>query len=326
MQSSSIEWTDMTVNFIRARCKITGKIGWFCIICSPGCANCYAWKWNIFRGNGHHFKATSLKDVEIFLDEKVLQKLLKRRKPAKVFPCDMTDIFGPWVKEEWLDKIFATFAMCRNLTFQVLTKRPERMRDYLRQVSDEKDMQRWAQHACDLTQSPCAELIFEDLNWPLPNLWLGVSVEDRKHGLPRIDVLREIPAAVRFLSIEPLLEDLGELNLDGIDWVIVGGESGPKARPMHPNWARSIRDQCIESKTPFLFKQWGRWGISGQCPNGGMGLKIKHSLWLDDRDGTQGHGVSDLRHHANILDVGKKAAGRLLDGREWSEFPEVATR
>ena len=116
------------------------------------------------------------------------------------------------------------------------------------------------------------------------NLWLGVSVEDKKHGLPRIDILRETNVKHRFLSIEPLLEDLGELDLFGIDWVIVGGESGANARPMNPEWARSIRDQCLAQKVPFLFKQWGAWGADG----------IKRS---------------------------KSANGRLLDGRMWDEYP-----
>ena len=131
---------------------------------------------------------------------------------------------------------------------------------------------------------------------------MGVSVEDRAR-LARVDDLRATPAALRFLSLEPLLEDLGQIDLRGIDWVIVGGESGPRARPMHPDWARSLRDQCAAAGVPFFFKQWGEWQPCDWPPAHAECAKERWSTARGSR-------------------VGKKAAGRLLDGREWNEYPQ----
>jgi protein gp37 len=166
--------------------------------------------------------------------------------------------------------------------------------------------------------------VAESLRWPLPNVWLGVSVESPKY-LSRIDVLREVPAAVRMVSFEPLLSDLGEVNLDGIGWVIVGGESGPKARPMHPRWARSLRDQCEAARVPFFFKQWGEWGLGGGHPSGTPGRFV---LVSDTQSCEVSCEVDQYPRHFNSFGsavmerLGKHAAGRLLDGVEWSEYPE----
>jgi protein gp37 len=143
----------------------------------------------------------------------------------------MSDLFQEGVPADFVQRVFETMTRADWHTFQVLTKRDERMRDIVSALP-----KKLVSHA---------------------HVWLGVSVEDRKHGVPRIDVLRDVPAGVRFLSIEPLLEDVGRIDLRGIDWVIVGGESGPGARPMKPEWVVSIRDQCREQKVPFFFKQWG---------------------------------------------------------------------
>ena len=137
---------------------------------------------------------------------------------------------------------------------------------------------------------------------PLPNVWIGTSIEDRK-ALDRIDHLRQTPAAVRFLSIEPLLEDLGNINLEGIHQVIVGGESGPGARPMHPDWARWIRDQCIAADVPFFFKQWGEY-----LPFGQIGAECEHII---------------TAHGQAFYQCKKKRSGRLLDGRTWDEYPKA---
>jgi protein gp37 len=153
---------------------------------------------------------------------------------------------------------------------------------------------------------------------PLPNVWLGVSVESKDY-LYRIDYLRQTPAAVRFLSLEPLLEDLGAINLEGIDWVIVGGESGKGARPMHPDWVRSIRDQCIAAGVPFFFKQWGahRPWLKSDLPNAGILVEARKECgyYCDEEVGHVDHGARPM------LRVSKKKAGRLLDGREWNEMP-----
>ena len=157
----------------------------------------------------------------------------KRRKPTIWFVNSMSDLFHPKVPFAFIKQIFETIAETPQHRYQILTKRPERM-----------------------------EAFFANQSVP-SNAWLGTSVEDREYGVPRISVLRRIDSRVRFLSIEPLLEDVGNLNLLGIAWVIVGGESGPNARPMKLEWARSVRDQCLAAHVPFFFKQWGSHGDDG---------------------------------------------------------------
>ena len=190
----------------------------------------------------------------------------------------MSDLFHERAPDAWIDRIVREIALHQQHTFVVLTKRAERALNYLR---------RFVERAGHI----------------LHNLWLGVSVEDRAR-LRRMELLCETRAAVRFVSAEPLLGDLGSLALRGIDWVICGGESGPRARPMHPNWARSIRDQCAAAGVPFFFKQWGEW-----LPRDQLG-DLDCSLHFDGHAWTADH-----------VRAGKKAAGRLLDGREWSQYP-----
>jgi protein gp37 len=156
---------------------------------------------------------------------------LRWKKPRRIFVGNMSDLFHPAVPDAYIEEVARTMRRADWHTFQVLTKRSARLRDLLR-----GDLQSFADE---------------------PHIWWGVSVEDRRHGLPRVDHLREAPASVRFLSVEPLLEDLGELDLGGIHWVIVGGESGPRARPMEREWVVSVRDQCLAAGVPFFFKQWG---------------------------------------------------------------------
>jgi protein gp37 len=164
----------------------------------------------------------------------MLDRPLRWSKPKTIFVNSMSDLFHPSVPDDYIVTVAEIMQLARQHIFQILTKRPERMRDLL-----QGELQFAAQ---------------------LPNVWWGVSVENRKHGLPRIDRLRDTLAVTRFLSIEPLLEDLGDFDLSGIDWVIVGGESGRGARPMQPDWARAIRAACRRSRVPFFFKQWGAYG------------------------------------------------------------------
>jgi protein gp37 len=218
MMKSKIEWTDTTWNPVRGCTKI-----------SPGCQHCYAETFaERFRGvPGHPYG-------QGFDPRTVPEKLnepLRWGKPRRVFVNSMSDLFHAEVSESYIADIAKVMCTADWHTYQVLTKRAARMSEMLQGV-----------------------LGFAAVR---SHIWWGVSVEDRKHGLPRIDDLRAAPAGVRFLSVEPLLEDLGELNLDGINWVIVGGESGPGARPMNPDWVRSVRDQCAASGVPFFFKQWG---------------------------------------------------------------------
>ncbi len=215
---SSIEWTDATWNPVRGCTKI-----------AAGCKHCYAETFaERFRGvKGHPYE----QGFDLRLVPEKLEDPLRWPKPRRVFVNSMSDLFHPGIPDDYVDAVAQVMIAAPWHTFQVLTKRAERMGAML-----------------------AARLRFAASQ---PHIWWGVSVENRRDGLPRIDHLRTAPAAVRFLSVEPLLEDLGELNLDGVGWVIVGGESGPGARPMDEKWVLSIRDQCRRAGVPFFFKQWG---------------------------------------------------------------------
>jgi protein gp37 len=216
--NSHIEWTDATWNPVRGCTKI-----------SPGCKHCYAETFaERFRGvKGHPYE----QGFDLRLVPEKLTEPFAWRSPKLVFVNSMSDLFQAGVGDEYVEAVSQVMATANWHTFQVLTKRSERLRDLL-----------------------SGKLQFAAKQ---ENIWWGVSVEDRKHGLPRVDHLRQAPAKVRFLSIEPLLEDLGEIDLSGITWVIVGGESGPGARPMKREWVVSIRKQCRMQGVPFFFKQWG---------------------------------------------------------------------
>jgi len=215
---STIEWTDATWNPLRGCEKI-----------SPGCKHCYAETFaERWRGvPGHPFE----QGFDLRLVPELLDQPTRWRRPRRIFVNSMSDLFQEGVPDEFVLRVFEVMNAAPQHTYQVLTKRAERMRH--------------------LTLAMPRALVDQ------PQIWLGVSVEDRKYGLPRIDQLRETPAGLRFLSVEPLLEDLGTLDLSGIGWVIVGGESGPGARPMDEAWVRSIREQCRTAGVPFFFKQWG---------------------------------------------------------------------
>jgi protein gp37 len=217
-EHSEIEWTDATWNPVRGCTKIT-----------PGCDHCYAETFaERFRGvRGHPYEQGF--DLRLVHDK--LAEPLRWKTPKMIFVNSMSDLFHKDVPEDYVEAVCRTMERANWHTYQVLTKRSSRLRNML----DTK------------LQFAAA----------LPHIWWGVSVEDRAHGLPRVEHLRQAPAAVRFLSIEPLLEDLGEISLDGIHWVIVGGESGPGARPMQKEWVLSIRDQCKRANVHFFFKQWG---------------------------------------------------------------------
>ena len=216
--NSKIEWTDATWNPVRGCTKI-----------SPGCVHCYAETFaERFRGvAGHPFEQGF--DLR-FVPEKLADPI-HWTKPKKIFVNSMSDLFHEGVPDEYVEKVCRVMLAANRHTYQVLTKRADRMASLL------KGKLREAAKAS--------------------HIWWGVSVENRQHGLRRIEKLRGADCTVAFLSIEPLLENLGELQLRGIHWVIVGGESGPGARPMAREWVRNIRDQCLEAKVPFFFKQWG---------------------------------------------------------------------
>jgi protein gp37 len=193
---------------------------------------------------------------QLSLMENRLEQPLRRRKPTIYFVNSMSDLFHEEIPDGFLDRVFSVIKETPHHTYQILTKRSKRMHSYFsRQVVPD-------------------------------NVWLGVSVEDRQYGIPRIDDLRTVDSTVQFISAEPLLEDLGKINLAGIHWIIVGGESGPKARPMNAEWVENIHHQCKRSGTAFFFKQWGGWGADGKRR-------------------------------------AKKANGRTFNGRTWDEMPSL---
>lgn len=203
-----------------------------CTKISPGCKHCYA---ETMANRLKAMKAPGYEDgFKLTLHPDRLKQPVKRKKPTVYFVNSMSDLFHENVPHDFTEKVFDSIRQSPQHTFQILTKRADIMRDF-----------------------------FVSRDVPA-NAWLGVSVEDREYGKPRIDYLRDINASVRFLSVEPLLEDLGKLDLCDIDWVIVGGESGAKARPMAESWALNVKNQCLEQDVKFFFKQWGSYGSDGQ--------------------------------------------------------------
>ncbi|NUP35955.1 MAG: phage Gp37/Gp68 family protein [Streptomyces sp.] len=311
-ETSKIEWTDATWNVVTGCEKV-----------SPGCDNCYAETFaERWRGiPGHHFET----GFDVTLRPERMMLPLKWRKPKRIFANSMSDLFHKDVPDAYIAEVFSVMARTPQHTYQVLTKRHGRMRSLLSRPSFRDSLA----HLAD---------------WPLSNVWLGVSVEDQKRADLRIPALVDTPAAVRFLSCEPLLGpvwisdhiwqecpccegeghdeacarcadnhcDSGHIRK--LHWVIVGGESGRGARPMAPQWATSIRDQCKQHHVPFLFKQWGEYAPTGYLVIGGTSKGVLLA----------GDPVDDLGHRVELARVGKKKAGRELDGRTWDEFPASA--
>ena len=216
--NSKIEWTDATWNPVRGCTKV-----------SPGCAHCYAETFaERFRGvPGHPFE----QGFDLRIVPEKLGDPLRWETSRMIFVNSMSDLFHPNVSDEYIEKVARVMVAANWHTYQILTKRADRLQNLLKGKMNFAAKQ--------------------------SHIWWGVSVENQKHGLPRIDLLRKSPAQIRFLSVEPLLEHLGAVNLKGINWVIVGGESGPGARPMDIEWVRDIRDQCQKAEVAFFFKQWG---------------------------------------------------------------------
>jgi protein gp37 len=337
--NTSIEWADCTWN------PLLG-----CERVSSGCDRCYAINTATIRAGNPHPKVaaafaglTERRDGRLDWTGRInllpdrLGQPLTWRKPRKVFVNSQSDLFHKDVPEEFIAQVFAIMAIAKQHTFQVLTKRHARMRSLLNRPEFRTEVQRAAlQRVGDR-----APWLVEPW-WPLPNVHLGVSVEDQKWANVRIPALLDTPAAVRWLSCEPLLGpiDLTEVapgtvyanrgfnSLAGdprIGWVVCGGESGPGARPMHPDWARSLRDQCVAAGVPYLFKQWGDWHPTGdgewfldqRCQVIDPSGKILGRPWCE----VERLATAERAGCAVVSRVGKKAAGRELDGRTWDEYP-----
>jgi len=371
---SKIEWTDRTWN------PVTG-----CTKISSGCANCYAERMSKrLAGRGGYDKDEPFKVTRHV--KRLGEPLRWKKQLSRIFVCSMGDLFHEDVPNWVIDEIFGVIMACNKLinvpdhTFMVLTKRPERMLKYLTEREPVQLLKEWAKVTNWLTLDD-ADITFEELIysttchdwdengrnssgseykpwgyidklWPLPNVWLGVTAENQEQADARIPVLLQIPAAVRFVSVEPMLSAVdisqylspmfyaGEekpappgINTKpyrparirgAVGWVICGGESGPGARPMHPDWALGLRDQCVAADVSFFFKQWGEWetfydrdnddpdwrNVPGEKPG---------VCRLNLAGGCGFHGERVVYLHR----VGKKKAGRLLDGQTWDEMPGV---
>lgn len=335
---TGIEWTDATWN------PITG-----CTEVSPGCDHCYAKTFaERWRGTpGHYFEHGF--DVQLRPDRLGLP--LRWRRPRRIFVNSMSDLFHDQIPDDYIAKVFAVMAVASDHTFQLLTKRHGRMRsllsgDFRDQVAEEitemirraKPPGRYWPVTFDRTTDDGWNVWGPSI-WPLPNVWLGVSAEDQQWANIRIPALLDTPAAVRWVSAEPLLGPIDLAitagpNVGGLpklDWVVVGGESGRGARPMSPYWPTEIREQCEAAGIPFLFKQWGEYATSYRSKGG-----VPIDPW-GDRDpdvmverftGQSCSATSDVAAGSwwtSAWRVGKKAAGRELDGRTWDQYPEVTT-
>lgn len=369
-----IEWTDATWNII------TG-----CSVVSAGCKHCYAMKLAGTRlkhdpsraGLTVDTKAGPVWNGQVRFNEKWLDQPLRWKRPRRIFVCAHGDLFHELVPDAWIDRVFAMMLTAHWHTFQVLTKRAERMRAYLANtdVRDRVVMQAGmlVGEASKRGDTGMAGMLWvhgkETITraggfWPLANVWLGVSVEDQAAAGDRIPYLLTTPAAVRWISAEPLLGplDLGNVWPDGtatmnaltgdashlfgmreraasLDWVVAGGESGPGARPMHPAWARSLRDQCASAGVPFLFKQWGEFRPAATVNEASPRPTIAHNRF-DGKDGAPSGCYHTHSQLESLLDgsgryahldcamfkAGKKAAGRLLDGVQHDGYPEAALR
>jgi protein gp37 len=235
--NSSIEWTGDTANVFYAVARATGKRGWMCVKVGPGCLNCYAERLNrgFFRlGTGHRYMSASLDEVELVFDRRLAEGWARRRLPRIIFVNGMTDTFGEFYSDAWVFKLLDHMAAAPQHTFQVLTKRAERMYHTVTAWLHDRGIDRVPKH-----------------------IQLIVSVETQESADGRIPWLVETPCA-RGLSVEPLLGPIPELPLSGIHWVIAGGESGPQARLMEPTWIRDIRDQCQAAGVKMFLKQWGK--------------------------------------------------------------------
>ena len=274
-QKTNIAWTEQTWN------PVTG-----CKKISAGCKICYAelmanrlQKMNIANmANGKKSNGYA-NGFDVTLQHSRLNEPFDTKKPSMFFVCSMADLFHDAVPFKYIDQVFDVIRANPQHIFQILTKRAERMANYFLSMR----------------------------NVP-KNAWLGVSVENKKDGLLRIEQMKKINAKVRFLSCEPLLEDLGELDLTDIDWVIVGGESGKNARPMNPQWARKIRDQCVDAGVPYFFKQWGEWASENQALEFPTERKFEFHRFADQK---------------RVYKLGTKRAGNVLDGQVWQQMPEA---
>jgi protein gp37 len=350
---SKIEWTNKTWNPVVGCSKV-----------SAGCKNCYAirmaWRLQHIHHSAEKYADTVEKTAggqlnwtgKVNLSESDLKKPLAWKQPRMIFVNSESDLFHEAIPFEFIDKVFAVMGRCQHHTFQVLTKRPARMLEYYNSDPYQRILN--ASYSLNLPKGHSLGAGIDNPNtpgaWGWKHVWLGVSVENQQTANERIPILLQTPAAIRFLSCEPLLGPVtlplhsgainpvcitcsgsGKVNgircprkcIDGknpfaIDWIIAGGESGKDARPMNPYWVRSLRDQSVKAGIPFFFKQWGEWRIYDHWD--GDNARIIGQFYFDEfHEGN--YIIDDKKRSVCMAKVGKKTAGRLLDDREWNEFP-----
>lgn len=322
---SKIQWTNQTWNPIIGCTKI-----------SPGCKNCYA---ETMATRLSKIKTTEYYSSVVtngkwngktFFVFDAIDKPLKRKKPTMYFVCSMSDLFHESIPFKLIDRVFAVMAACPQHTFQILTKRPEIMLQWFNHKDTSwknEGMQGSERIRYYAYQNHGAKIEYDNgYYWPLKNVWIGVTAENQEQANKRIPILFDIPAAKRFVSAEPLLGQIdfnvadwlcadypGKTMYSYLDWIIVGGESGPKARPMHPDWATNIQKQCEKANVPFFFKQWGE--LLPMC-------QAKYIRGLPSNIVSfQSPNNPDKKNW--YYRVGKKKAGSLLDGKEYKQFPDA---
>jgi protein gp37 len=327
VNTTSISWSDYSSNPLKYRRKSDGKVVWGCVKTSPGCAHCYSEALALRFDRGRLFNAKNMEELEPFLDDAELRQMLTAKRiggrdvsGSRCFTVDMSDVFGAWVPDEMLDRLFAVMALRPDVTFQVLTKRAERMRDYMTLPERKRRIADQTMYLSNMLAvaagSPSARIKLDDFSaafkggGPIRNLHLGVSVEDQQRADERIPHLLGTPAAVRFLSCEPLLSALdlsddhgvvycnacGRITagtndgdcascgdartrdrcyLDYLNWIIVGGESGPQHRDCDPAWIADVVRQCKAAGVPVFVKQSSgpRPGMQGRIPDDVFALK-----------------------------------------------------
>lgn len=340
-----------------------------CSHASPGCDHCYAER--MAHRLAQNPATPQYRDVvangrwtgKTVLVESALELPLRWRKPSMIFVCSMGDLFHESVPDAWIDRVFAVMALCPQHTFLVLTKRPERAREYFNYFGEYADTSDFAELMIPFLRKHRNSARKDD-GWPFPNVWLGVTVEHPDY-LWRVEELMQIPAAKRFVSVEPQVgpvdlsywlegwmcrkcgvarlpmgehgycdcpipddpaeEAQGDHRPGMLDWVIAGGETGPEARPVHPDWVRSLRDQCEAAGVPFLFKQWGEWHPSrDHDPNHARvdQVSIHHAGAVEYRP-SEVLSLTRAPGWENMCRIGRAAAGRTLDGVIHDAYPEV---
>lgn len=325
-----------------------------CTKVSPECKNCYVERdWHRLT----HLPAYQNRAfTDVACHEDRLDQPIRWKRPRRIFVCSMADLFHADVPDDFIDRVFAVMSLCPQHTFLVLSKQAARMQKYLSDSRRASLVEAAAERIARDRGMPIPDS--KTFHWPLPNVWVGVTAGTQQSANERIPLLLETPAAVRWASVEPMLEPIRLTGLPGLpsddedvhidalkgesvlgprseegipcarlDLVVCGGESGPKSRPMHPAWPKSLRDQCDEAGVPFFFKQWGEWIPGEDATNDHLNNPRVRGCWAHlAGDAHDGNNPAAFRPgDENMLRVGRKAANELLDGVEYKSLPAGAT-